>query len=237
MVHNRYENGLETTEQTGIMRTNCKDNLDRTNLVQTRFALKAAWKQLDLFIPNAQRTLNFAEVSAFEGLIRLSWADNGDALSLQYAGTCAMRSDHTRTGKTSLRGHWNDVLSAITRYYINNFEDGRNQDAIDLVIAKRPPIKSYKSDTKHFAKVNRISALLTQFFTILFKTFQPSRESRLGVFLCILWMTWVFFVWKIFRLDPNRIIDLPKLKTPKTNIPKESEQIGSSTYKIVKKMS
>jgi hypothetical protein len=33
-------------EQTGVMRTNCKDNLDRTNLVQHNFAQQVGYEQL-----------------------------------------------------------------------------------------------------------------------------------------------------------------------------------------------
>jgi hypothetical protein len=234
MVYDRNDNRMVWSSQTGTMRTNCKDNLDRTNLVQSRFAIKAANKQLDLFIPNANTILNASEKESFERLIRIAWANNGDTLSLQYAGTRAIRSDHTRTGTLTLYGLLNDGINSVTRYYINNYEDGRNQDALDLVVSKRLPLNNYKTDPKHHTKTNRIMGILTTFFTVFFKTFQPSRESYFGVYLCFLWMSCVFFIWKIFRLDPNRIIDYPKLSQNK--IPKETEQEPQgNAYKIIKK--
>jgi len=32
------------------------------------------------------------------------WADHGDAISLQYSGSCALKGDLTRTGKRTVRG-------------------------------------------------------------------------------------------------------------------------------------
>lgn len=83
--------------------------------------------------------------------MNIVWADNGDAVSIQYAGTPAIRSDFTRTGVCMLkvnwvvfdmwlatfRGQFNDGMNSVTRYIINNFEDGFNQDAIDLLIQTR----------------------------------------------------------------------------------------------------
>jgi hypothetical protein len=32
------------------------------------------------------------------------WADHGDAISLQYSGSCALKGDLTRTGKRTVGG-------------------------------------------------------------------------------------------------------------------------------------
>jgi hypothetical protein len=52
-----HNDGYHRINQTGVMRTNCKDNLDRTNLVQSRFAMKMLWHQFDLFVPNAEKAI------------------------------------------------------------------------------------------------------------------------------------------------------------------------------------
>ena len=57
----------------------------------------------------------------------LAWADNGDAVSRQYAGTGALKSDFTRTGKRSQKGVMKDGFNSLSRYYINNFKDGLRQ--------------------------------------------------------------------------------------------------------------
>jgi hypothetical protein len=43
-----------------------------------------------------------------------------------------MKSGFTRTGKRTLGGAIDDGVKAVVRYYLNNFQDGVKQDAIDL---------------------------------------------------------------------------------------------------------
>lgn len=61
------------------------------------------------------------------------WADHGDDISRQYAGTGALKSGFTRTGKRTYWGILDDGIKSGVRYYVNNFSDGRKQDASDLV--------------------------------------------------------------------------------------------------------
>lgn len=60
------------------------------------------------------------------------WADNGDAISKQYAGTGALKTDYTRTGRRTLLGVLQDGYKSAVRYYKTNFTDGYRQDAMDL---------------------------------------------------------------------------------------------------------
>ena len=61
------------------------------------------------------------------------WANHGDDISLQYAGTGALKSGFTRTGVRTKAGLADDGWKSGLRYYLNNFEDGHKQDALDLV--------------------------------------------------------------------------------------------------------
>jgi hypothetical protein len=45
------------------------------------------------------------------------WADNGDAISKQYASTAAMKGDYTRTRKRDYRGALNDLGLSLARFY------------------------------------------------------------------------------------------------------------------------
>jgi len=74
--------------QSGIVRTNCVDCLDRTNVVQTLLALQSL--QLCLFKVGV--CLRLTSASAIDAHRRM-WADHGDALSLQYAGTAALKGE------------------------------------------------------------------------------------------------------------------------------------------------
>ena len=75
-----------------------------------------------------------------EKAFRILWADHGDALSWQYAGTGALKSGFTRTGVRSPMGLLDDGWKSAVRYYLNNYEDGHEQDAIDLITGYYRPM-------------------------------------------------------------------------------------------------
>lgn len=82
--------------------------------------------------PPPQQTPDGRHVQ-LERQFRILWADHGDALSWQYAGTGALKSGFTRSGKRTALGLLDDGVKSAVRYYLNNFEDGHKQDALDLV--------------------------------------------------------------------------------------------------------
>lgn len=47
---------------------------------------------------------------------RVMWADHGDEVSNQYAGTGAMKSAFTRTGKRDIWGLLDDGAKSLTRW-------------------------------------------------------------------------------------------------------------------------
>lgn len=129
--------------QTSVVRTNCMDCLDRTNVVQSMLARAALNRQLtDLGVLSRGET--FTSDPAFEVLFRKIWADNADVVSRSYSGTGALKTDFTRTGKRTKAGALQDLNNSITRYTKNNFRDGPKQDAFDLFLgAYLPTTSSY----------------------------------------------------------------------------------------------
>ncbi|PHH63325.1 hypothetical protein CDD81_6099 [Ophiocordyceps australis] len=125
--------------QTSVMRVNCMDCLDRTNVVQSIFARYTLDRMLvdtGLLTPGS----SFCdEDAAFELLFRNMWADNADVVSASYAGTGAMKTDVTRTGARTKLGALQDARIGITRYLLNNFRDGPRQDAYDLFLGAYQP--------------------------------------------------------------------------------------------------
>jgi len=213
------QQGLFVGFQSGVMRVNCKDNLDRTNLVQSRFAMQIANKQLEKVLPEYYSKMTPAEKSAFENELRIAWSDNGDQISIQYAGTAAMRSIRTRTGKTTVYGILYDVINSVKRYYINNFQDGANQDALDIYFMKRPLSRKYAIDWKNQpSKSNSIHATIGMVLGILVRMLQPSTFNGFTLLFCIFWMALVYLVWTILRLDPKWIVNLPVLKTNQVKV-------------------
>lgn len=62
------------------------------------------------------------------------WADHGDAISRQYAGTAALKGDLTRTGQRRLAGMVKDGYHSANRYYMSQMRDRSRQMAIDALL-------------------------------------------------------------------------------------------------------
>jgi hypothetical protein len=122
------ENGIESV-QSGIIRTNCMDCLDRTNVAMSAFGQYMLQKDLasEGF---AIDLLHDDSTTWFNSL----WADNGDAISRLYASTAALKGDFTRTRKRNYRGALNDLSLTLTRYYNNMVNDYFSQAVIDFLL-------------------------------------------------------------------------------------------------------
>ncbi|KAJ4410130.1 hypothetical protein N0V91_002139 [Didymella pomorum] len=118
-------------KQSGILRTNCMDCLDRTNVVQSATARGALEQQLSAgnYTIDLQ---NDPSTSWFNTL----WADNGDNISRQYAGTAALKGDFTRTRKRQITGALTDFGLTLTRYYNNIVNDYFAQAVIDYLLGR-----------------------------------------------------------------------------------------------------
>jgi hypothetical protein len=121
--------------QSGAIRTNCMDNLDRTNVVQSVFAktyVNDIFKTLGL----VSKDSNFDADAVFSKLYKNLWADHADGISTMYSGTGALKNDFTRTGKRTYLGLLSDGSNSLIRYYLNNFTDGKRQDSMNLILGK-----------------------------------------------------------------------------------------------------
>ncbi|EIN10872.1 inositol polyphosphate phosphatase [Punctularia strigosozonata HHB-11173 SS5] len=116
------------TEQKGIFRTNCLDCLDRTNFIQDILSRITLEQYLVLV---RREWLQSASLWTYH---RELWAENGDALSRIYAGTGALNTSFTRSGKRTLAGVLSDATKSVSRAYINNFQDKGKQAAIDMFL-------------------------------------------------------------------------------------------------------
>ncbi|KAJ3499855.1 hypothetical protein NLJ89_g10049 [Agrocybe chaxingu] len=127
--------------QRGIVRTNCMDNLDRTNVVQAALAKYTLNLQLrELGILNA--TDGVDDFEAFSKEFREMWADHADAIARAYGGSGALKSDFTRTNQRTRKGALEDGYKSVMRYLKNNFFDGARQDGFDLVTGNWVPRKN-----------------------------------------------------------------------------------------------
>ncbi|XP_029926040.1 phosphatidylinositide phosphatase SAC2 isoform X2 [Myripristis murdjan] len=118
-------------KQEGIFRVNCMDCLDRTNVVQAaiaRVVMEQQLKKLGVMPPEQPLPLKCYRI------YQVMWANNGDTISRQYAGTAALKGDFTRTGERKLAGVMKDGVNSANRYYLNRFRDAYRQAVIDLMM-------------------------------------------------------------------------------------------------------
>ncbi|KAI0971573.1 SacI homology domain-containing protein [Xylaria arbuscula] len=121
--------GQVNLKQNGVLRTNCMDCLDRTNVCQSSFGKF----MLDLQLKEEGFDMS-AQVDQKNTWFNTLWADNGDAISKQYASTAAMKGDYTRTRKRDYRGMFNDLGLSLTRFYNGMVNDHFSQAAIDFFL-------------------------------------------------------------------------------------------------------
>lgn len=136
LVKNRYfllnEKGEKVEMQQGVIRTNCIDCLDRTNVTQSMIGRKMLEFQLRrLGVFDAEETISTHP--NLDDSFKILWANHGDDVSIQYSGTPALKGDFVRCGQRTIQGVLKDGWNALMRYYLNNFVDGTKQDAIDLL--------------------------------------------------------------------------------------------------------
>ncbi|XP_033304738.1 phosphatidylinositide phosphatase SAC2 isoform X2 [Bombus bifarius] len=117
--------------QKGVFRVNCIDCLDRTNVVQTalgKAVMEMQFSKLGLIPPDGTLPTNIRQT------FQLLWANNGDIISKQYAGTNALKGDYTRTGERKFTGLMKDGMNSANRYYLNRFKDVYRQATIDMML-------------------------------------------------------------------------------------------------------
>ncbi|KAL6758620.1 hypothetical protein V8C86DRAFT_1459914 [Haematococcus lacustris] len=124
--------------QRGVLRTNCIDCLDRTNVAQYACGLAGFGRQLFLLglsdIPHVDDDSSIARVlsSQYEFM--------GDSLAMQYGGSDAHSVFFQRQ-----KGGWEastlgkDVITSIRRFYSNSITDAEKQDAINLFLGNYVP--------------------------------------------------------------------------------------------------
>lgn len=157
-----YESGLDTHEQLrfqrGVFRVNCVDCLDRTNVVQSLIAHEVLSMQIQTVFSEeigSSGKEGLRLYSESEDRFKHLWGDNADAISKQYSGTGALKTDFTRTGKRSTSGVIGDGVKSVMRMYYKNFVDESRQEVIDIlcgnVILRKPSLangEGYSSKTK-----------------------------------------------------------------------------------------
>ncbi|CDS08477.1 hypothetical protein LRAMOSA09839 [Lichtheimia ramosa] len=210
--------------QTSVVRSNCMDCLDRTNVVQSTLARWIINQQLHHVgvLPPAE---TIEKDSQFMEMFNNAWADNADYLSIAYSGTGALKTDYTRTGRRTFAGAMNDLINSLTRYAKNNFMDGSRQDGIDLILGlytveAGPCASPFELQVAWPLRVVPIALVssLVLFFVILFfpslllPDSASSSASNTFILLLSFFFTVVVFCWRYVLQHGMRFINWPRLR-------------------------
>ncbi|KAH9458215.1 hypothetical protein Pst134EB_010516 [Puccinia striiformis f. sp. tritici] len=210
-----------TKVQKSVVRTNCMDCLDRTNVLQSALAkwvLTTQLKQAGILEENDK----LDSYNDFMNLFRNIWADNADGVSKSYSGTPALKTDFTRLGIRTKRGAFDDGVNSVMRYVKNNFMDGPRQDSYDLFTgAWVPPTRdSDESQSLLLAGPydhHLIQAIMLGFviFLLIFisATFTKKRSLKLSIISLI-----ILSLITVYMLTHGmEFVNQPRLTSSKSN--------------------
>ena len=209
-------------KQKAVVRTNCMDCLDRTNVVQSMLARWAFTQQMidaGIMQPGEQSS----DDKEFEFLFRNVWADNADVVSNSYSGTGALKTDFTRTGNRTRAGMAQDFSNSCTRYVRNNFLDGPRQDGFDLFLGTYLPSTSGVGSSLMFTDrrpllIQAVPYVLAASVFIIVISMMTRRSPdafvwplRLFVLLCVAIAGWSL---NFIHSHGMLYVNWPKLNTP-----------------------
>ncbi|KAI9930967.1 hypothetical protein ASPWEDRAFT_124494 [Aspergillus wentii DTO 134E9] len=224
------------TSQTSVVRTNCMDCLDRTNVVQSMLGRWAVTRQLvDAGVLRQGEAAN--DDREFENLFRNIWADNADVVSKSYSGTGALKTDFTRTGQRTRAGMVQDLSNSITRYLRNNFMDGPRQDGFDVFLGTYlPPDSTLGSFQLFFDRRPIIIQSIPYIFaasifmilvSMLTKRLPDSTVWPLRLFV-IFWIAVCAWCGRFILAHGMLYVNWPKLNTPSAGSEGYQDALGKA---------
>uniref|UniRef100_K3X291 SAC domain-containing protein n=1 Tax=Globisporangium ultimum (strain ATCC 200006 / CBS 805.95 / DAOM BR144) TaxID=431595 RepID=K3X291_GLOUD len=141
-------------EQKGVLRTNCIDCLDRTNVSQFAVGMRALGQQL--YAMGIRNTPLIENSSQLVRVLTQLYSLVGDAISMQYGGSEAHKNVNNvkavKNTATIENFKHRELLTSIRRYYSNSFTDMAKQDAINIFLGHyvpkegQPPLWELEND-------------------------------------------------------------------------------------------
>ncbi|XP_057492537.1 phosphoinositide phosphatase SAC7-like isoform X3 [Actinidia eriantha] len=226
LVKNRYlllnEKGEKVEEQVGVVRTNCIDCLDRTNVTQSMIGQKMLEFQLRrIGVFDAEESIS--SHPNFDENFKILWANHGDDISIQYSGTPALKGDFVRCGQRTAQGILKDGWNSLARYYLNNFCDGTKQDAIDLLqghyivsVSRDMTNTSQKGGLEAIASFPlALSLVMAGFFLTIMSLKQVQYDLR-HLFFLALWASISVAIAAFVRANGRIFCNRPRLHKPRS---------------------
>ncbi|KAL3038713.1 hypothetical protein AAZX31_01G146600 [Glycine max] len=215
------EKGEKMKEQLGVVRTNCIDCLDRTNVTQSmigRNMLECQLRRLGVF--GAEETISTHP--NLDENFKILWANHGDDISIQYSGTPALKGDFVRFGHRTIQGILQDGVNALLRYYFNNFVDGTKQDAIDLLqghyivsVGRDTAATSQKGGLEAIASFPLALGLVLTGFLFATMSLRQVRYDFRHFFFSLLWAGISIGIAAFVRANGRVFCNRPRLHNPR----------------------
>ncbi|KAJ1740298.1 phosphatidylinositol-3,5-bisphosphate 5-phosphatase [Coemansia sp. RSA 989] len=142
--------------QTGIVRSNCIDCLDRTNAAQSIIGKVALAHQLFELGQIDEPYLSFNTDAAM--IIEEMYHDLGNTIALQYGGSHLVNTVQTYRRSTNWRSHSRDIVESLRRYYSNSLLDMERQEAITFFVEKSmfPECNPQQAAERHLDGVGKV---------------------------------------------------------------------------------
>ncbi|GAB2282470.1 GTPase activating protein (GAP) for Rho1p [Dionaea muscipula] len=215
------EKGEKLQEQHGVVRTNCIDCLDRTNVTQSmigRKMLECQLRRIGVF--DAKETIS--SHPHFDENFKIMWANHGDDISIQYSGTPALKGDFVRLGQRTIQGILKDGWNALVRYYLNNFRDGTKQDASDLVhghfivsVSREINPQPQKAGIEAVASLPlALSVVLAGFFFAAI-SLRQARYDLWHLFFSVMWASLSVAISAYVKTNGRMFCNRPQLHKPR----------------------
>lgn len=209
--------GEKVKEQMGVVRTNCIDCLDRTNVTQSmigRKMLEIQLKRLGIFVADD----NITAYPHFDSSFKVLWANHGDDISIQYSGTPALKGDFVRHGKRTVHGILKDGWNALARYYLNNFVDGTKQDAVDLLqghyivsVSRDLSSSTQAVRLETFASFRVAAALVLAGLMFAFMSLRQARQDVRHLLYSLVWASLSLGIAAYVRANGKMFTNRPRL--------------------------
>ena len=130
-------------EQKGVLRTNCIDCLDRTNVAQFSAGVESLGQQL--VVMGIRSAPKLSSNSNIVKMLIDMYVEIGDQIALQYGGSEAHKKVQTSGINTESHGgaigKHKELLTSIRRYYSNAFTDQLRQAGMNLFLGHYIPMR------------------------------------------------------------------------------------------------
>lgn len=195
-VIDEYGFFTEDDKQRGVIRTNCIDSTDRTNVSQYIIGRCQIRQQL--------KNINQSYNEEVDKLLKNLWDYNGDTLSLQYTGTLTSLGKLIFSEKNNLLGNIRDGYVSVLRYFSCRFLHGSLHNSFLLITGKKNFFEAKPKDIirKNFGLFLLVFVFVTLFKFVL-KKFKDVNEMVVSSSISAIFLSYLLYTADLYFDIPD----------------------------------